>query len=124
MNFCLMLILSELTFHLVFLLLCTVYLVAGNQLLSSVYWIVKIFTLSLTVLLSPQIWLGVVLKKLYSLYSPDSTFLTSICLDLLTRVLICCFPTLIRISTNHLLLTSSTVILAGLVIRFVNILIC
>nr|AHJ80298.1 hypothetical protein [Cherry rusty mottle associated virus] len=119
-----MLILSELTFHLVFLLLCMVCLVAGNQLLSSVYWIVKIFTLSLTVLLSPQIWLGVVLKKLYNLYNPDSTFLTSICLDLLTRVLICCFPTLIRISANHSLLISLIVILVGLVIRFVNTLIC
>nr|AHJ80303.1 hypothetical protein [Cherry rusty mottle associated virus] len=120
MNTCLMLTLHALNFHLVSLLLCMVCLVAGSQLLSSVYWIVRILTLSLTVLLSPQIWLGVVLKKLYSLYNPDSTFLTSICLDLLTRVLICCFPILIRTSANHLLLISSIVLLIGLVIRFVN----
>nr|AHJ80276.1 hypothetical protein [Cherry rusty mottle associated virus] len=119
-----MLTLSELTFHSIFLLLCMVCLVAGNQLLSSIYWTAKIFTLSLTVLLSPQIWLGVALKKLYSLYNPDSTFLTSICLDLLTRVLICCFPILIRISANHLLLISSIVILVGLVFRFVITLTC
>nr|ABZ89198.1 ORF2a-encoded protein [Cherry necrotic rusty mottle virus] len=118
-----MLTFPELAFPLAFLLLFTVSLVAENPLSSNLYLIVRSSVLSLTVLLDPQILLGVALKKLYNLYNPDSTFLTSICLDLLTRVLICFFPILIRISANHLLLISLTAILIGLVLRFVNFLI-
>nr|AHJ80292.1 hypothetical protein [Cherry twisted leaf associated virus] len=106
--------------HLVFLLLCMVCLAAGNQLLSKVCLILRSLVLSLTVLLDPQILLGVVLKKLYNHYNRDSTFSTSIFLDLLTRVLICYFPTLIRTSASHLLLISLIAVLIGLVLRFVN----
>nr|ASJ27572.1 hypothetical protein [Cherry necrotic rusty mottle virus] len=115
-----MLTFLELAFPLAFLLLFTVSLVVENPLSSNLCLIVRSSVLSLTVLLDPQILLGVALKKLYSLYNPDSTFLTSICLDLLTKVLICFFPILIRISANHSLLISLTAILIGLVFRFVN----
>nr|UCJ00423.1 hypothetical protein [Cherry necrotic rusty mottle virus] len=107
-------------FLLAFLSLCTVFLVAVSPLLSSLYLILRSLVLSLTVLLDPQILLGVALKKLYSLYNPGSTFLTSICLDLLTKVLICSFPILIKTSANHSLLISSIAVLIGLVFRFVN----
>nr|AKN20444.1 hypothetical protein [Cherry rusty mottle associated virus] len=100
-----------------------VFLVVANQLWLSVFWTLRILTLSLTVWLNPQLLLGVALKKLYSLYNPASTFLTSIYLDLLTRVLICYFPILIRTSGNHLLHISLIAVLIGLVIQFVNILI-
>nr|UCJ00514.1 hypothetical protein [Cherry twisted leaf associated virus] len=106
--------------HLVFLLLCMVCLAAGSQLWLKICLILRSLVLSLTVLLDPQILLGVVLKKLYSHYNRDSTYLTSIFLDLLTRVLICYFPILIRTSASHLPLISLTVILIGLVLRCVN----
>nr|AHJ80309.1 hypothetical protein [Cherry twisted leaf associated virus] len=109
--------------HLVFLLLCMVCLAVGSQLWSKILLILRSLVLSLTVLLDPQILLGVALKKLYSHYNRDSTFSTSIFLDLLTKVLICSFQTLIRISANHLLLISLIAILIGLVLRFVNTLI-
>nr|AHJ80266.1 hypothetical protein [Cherry twisted leaf associated virus] len=104
--------------HLVFLLLCMVFLAAGNQLWSKICLILRSLVLSLTVLFDPQILLGVALKKLYNRYNPDSTFLTSIYLDLLTKVLICSFPILIRTSADHLLLISLILILIGLVCRF------
>nr|AHJ80272.1 hypothetical protein [Cherry twisted leaf associated virus]UCJ00507.1 hypothetical protein [Cherry twisted leaf associated virus] len=104
--------------HLVFLLLCMVFLAAGSQLWLKICLILRSLVLSLTVLLDPQILLGVVLKKLYYHYNRDSTFLTSIYLDLLTRVLICSFPILIKISADHSLLISLTLILIGLACRF------
>nr|AKN20451.1 hypothetical protein [Cherry twisted leaf associated virus] len=106
--------------HLVFLLLCMVCLAAGSQLWLKICLILRSLVLSLTVLLDLQILLGVVLKKLYNHYNRDSTFLTSIFLDLLTRALICYFPTLIRTSADHLLLISLTAILIGLALRCVN----
>nr|UCJ00486.1 hypothetical protein [Cherry twisted leaf associated virus] len=110
--------------HLVFLLLCMVCLAVGSQLWLKIYLILRSLVLNLTVLLDRQTLLGVVLKKLYSRYNRDSTFLTSIYLDLLTRALICYFPILIKTSASHLLLISSTAILIGLVLRFVSSLTC
>nr|UCJ00284.1 hypothetical protein [Cherry green ring mottle virus] len=109
--------------HLVFLLLCMVCLVAGNQLLSGSFWILKTFTPKLLELVNLQIFLGVVLKRLLLPSNLGSTFWTSICLDLTVRALICFSPILIKISVSLLLLIISTAALTALALQFVNFLI-
>nr|ATB18079.1 hypothetical protein [Cherry green ring mottle virus]ATB18086.1 hypothetical protein [Cherry green ring mottle virus] len=116
-------VLLEQHFHLVFLLLCMVCLVAGNQLLLGSFWVLKTFTPKLLELVNLQIFLGVVLRRLLLRFNQGSTFWTNICLDLTVRALICFFPTLIRISASLLLLITSIAALIALALLFVNFLI-
>nr|UCJ00444.1 hypothetical protein [Cherry necrotic rusty mottle virus] len=97
-----------------------VFLAAENLPSLRISSILKILVLSLTVWLDPAIFLAVVLKRLFSHFSPDLTFLTSICLEILAKVLIFCFPILIRIFQSHLPLISLIAILTGLVFQFAN----
>nr|ALP45855.1 hypothetical protein 2a [Cherry green ring mottle virus] len=106
--------------HLVFLLLCMVCLVAGNQLLSGSFWILRTFTPKLLELVNLQIFLGVVLRRLLLRFNQGSSFWTNICLDLTVRALICFFPILIKISVSLLLLI---ILIAALIVSallFVN----
>nr|BCA25775.1 hypothetical protein [Cherry green ring mottle virus] len=106
--------------HLVFLLLCMVCLVAGNQLLLGSFWILRTFTPKLLELVNLQIFLGVVLRRLLYHFNQGSTFWTNICLDLTVRALICFFPILIKISVSLLLLIISTAALIALALLFAN----
>nr|AFU54625.1 hypothetical protein 2a [Cherry green ring mottle virus] len=106
--------------HLVFLLLCMVCLVAGNQLLSGSFWILRTFTPKLLELVNLQIFLGVALRKLLLHFNLGSTFWTNICLDLTVRVLICFFPILIEIFVSLLLLIILIAALIVLALLFVN----
>nr|UCJ00165.1 hypothetical protein [Cherry green ring mottle virus] len=113
-------VLLEQHLHLVFLLLCMVCLVAGNQLLSGGFWILRTFTPKLLELVNLQIFLGVVLRRLLYHFNQGSTFWTNICLDLTVRALICFFPILIRIFASLLLLITSTIALIALALQFAN----
>nr|ALP45851.1 hypothetical protein 2a [Cherry green ring mottle virus] len=106
--------------HLVFLLLCMVCLVAGNQLLSGSFWILRTFTPKLLELVNLQIFLGVVLRRLLLHFNQGSTFWTNICLDLTVRALICFFPILIKISVSLLLLIISIAVLIVSALLFAN----
>nr|UCJ00263.1 hypothetical protein [Cherry green ring mottle virus] len=113
-------VLLEQHLHLVFLLLCMVCLVAGNQLLLGSFWILRTFTPKLLELVNLQIFLGVVLRRLLHHFNQGSTFWTNICLDLTVRALICFFPILIKISASLLLLITSTAALIALALLFAN----
>nr|ATB18093.1 hypothetical protein [Cherry green ring mottle virus] len=106
--------------HLVFLLLCMVCLVAGNQLLSGSFWILRTFTPKLLELVNLQILLGAVLRKLLLHFNQGSTFWTNIYLDLTVRALICFSPTLIKISASLSLLIILIAALIVLALLFVN----
>nr|UCJ00458.1 hypothetical protein [Cherry necrotic rusty mottle virus] len=97
-----------------------VFLAVENLPSSSISLILRILVLSLTAWLDPAVFLVVVLKRLFSHFNQDSTFLTSIYLEIITRVLTFCFPTLTRIFQSHLLLISSIAILIGLAFQFAN----
>nr|BCA25727.1 hypothetical protein [Cherry green ring mottle virus] len=116
-------VLLEQHLHLVFLLLCMVCLVAGNQLLLGSFWILRTFTPKLLELVNLQILLGVVLRRLLPLFNQGSTFWTNIFLDLTVRALICFYPTLIKISVSLLLLITSIVALIALALLSANFLI-
>nr|BCA25734.1 hypothetical protein [Cherry green ring mottle virus]BCA25769.1 hypothetical protein [Cherry green ring mottle virus] len=109
--------------HLVFLLLCMVCLVAGNQILLGSFWILRTFTPKLLELVNLQIFLGAVLRRLLLHFNLGSTFWTNICLDLTVRVLICFFPILIKISVSLLLLIILIAALIALALLFANFLI-
>nr|UCJ00172.1 hypothetical protein [Cherry green ring mottle virus]UCJ00312.1 hypothetical protein [Cherry green ring mottle virus] len=106
--------------HLVFLLLCMVCLVAGNQILLGSFWILRIFTPKLLELVNLQIFLGAVLRRLLLHFNLGSTFWTNICLDLTVRALICFFPILIKIFVSLLLLIILIAALIASALLFAN----
>nr|UCJ00221.1 hypothetical protein [Cherry green ring mottle virus] len=106
--------------HLVFLLLCMVCLVAGNQILLGSFWILRIFTPKLLELVNLQIFLGAVLRRLLLHFNLGSTFWTNICLDLTVRALICFFPILIKIFVSLLPLIILTAALIASALLFAN----